>query len=145
MRYNLLVDISNIIQEGLSRSMEPWAEEKKCVFVSVSLPQSYNGFRVSWKQCLNLGSRRWMRPSSNLVRSLIPYGLWTLKTLFAQCQIKFSRCFLKNWKSSWVCNFAIKIVPFRYSRRKIWIVEIIVLHELQEYCCYVWFHELCSS
>ena len=68
---------------------------KKCVVVSVSLPQSHNGFRVSWKQCLNLWSRRWLRPSRNLVRSLIPYGLWILKILFAQGRIKFSRFFLK--------------------------------------------------
>ena len=68
---------------------------KKCVAVSESLPQSHNGFRVSWKQCLNLWSRRWLRPSRNLVRSLIPYGLWILKILFAQGRIKFSRFFLK--------------------------------------------------
>ena len=36
---------------------------KKFVVVSVSLPQSHNGSRVSWKQCLNLWSRRWLRPS----------------------------------------------------------------------------------
>ena len=27
---------------------------KKCIVVSVSLSQSHNGFRVSWKHCLNL-------------------------------------------------------------------------------------------
>ena len=66
---------------------------KKCV-VSVSLPQSHNtGFRVPWKQCLNLWSQRWLRPGHNLVRSWIPYGLWILKILFAQSCIKFSRFF----------------------------------------------------
>ena len=68
---------------------------KKCVVVSVSLPQSHNGFRVSRKQCLNLWSRRWLMPSRYFVRSLIPYELWILKILFAQGRIKFSRFFLQ--------------------------------------------------
>ena len=68
---------------------------KKCVVVSVSLPQSHDGFRVSWKQCLNLWSRRWLRPNRNLVRSLIPHHLWILKILFAHGRIKFVRFFLK--------------------------------------------------
>ena len=68
---------------------------KKCFVISVSLPQSHDGFRVSWKQCLNLCSRRWLKPSRNLIRSLIPDGLWVLKILFAKGLIKFSRFFLK--------------------------------------------------
>ena len=40
----MFVNISNIIQEDLSRSVEIWAVEKKVRFVSVSLPQSHNGF-----------------------------------------------------------------------------------------------------
>ena len=67
---------------------------KKCVVGSESLPQSHNGFRVSWKQCLNLWPRRWLKPSCNLIRSLIPYGLWISKILFTQGRIKFSRFFL---------------------------------------------------
>ena len=34
-------------------------------------------------------------PSGNLVRSLIPYGLWILKILFAEGRIKFNKFFLK--------------------------------------------------
>ena len=63
---------------------------KKCVAVSVSLRQSHKIFRVSWKQCLNLWSRRWLRPSRNFIKSSIPYGLWILKILFAQDCIKLS-------------------------------------------------------
>ena len=73
---------------------------KRCVVVSLSLPQSHNGFRVSRKQCL----RKQCLPGCNLVRSLIPYGLWILKILFAQGRIKLSR-FLKDWETSWVSNF----------------------------------------
>ena len=58
--------------------------------------QSHDGFRVSWKQYLNLRSRRWLRPNRKLVRRLIPYGSWILKILFAQGRIKFSRSFLKS-------------------------------------------------
>ena len=63
---------------------------KKCVAVSVSLRQSNKIFRVSWKQCLNLWSRRWLRPSRNFIKTSIPYGLWILKILFAQDCIKLS-------------------------------------------------------
>ena len=73
--------------------LEQWRE--KCVVVSVSLPQPHYGCRLFWKQCLNLWSRRWLRLSRNLARSLIPYGLWILKLLFSQSRIKFSRFFLK--------------------------------------------------
>ena len=57
---------------------------KKCVVVSVSLLQSHNGFGVSWKQCLNLRSRRWLRPSCSLVRSLIPWVMNIKNTIFTR-------------------------------------------------------------
>ena len=79
----MFVNISNIIQD-LSRSVDTWAVVKKVHFVSVSLPQSHNGFRVSWKQCLNLWSQSWLKPRRNPAKNLIPYGLWTLKILFAK-------------------------------------------------------------
>ena len=68
---------------------------KKCVIVSISLTQSHNVFRVSWKQCLNLRSQRWLNSRLNLVRSLIPYGLWISKILFPQRLTKFRRFFIK--------------------------------------------------
>ena len=71
---------------------------KRCVNVSVSFPQAYNGFRVSgvsWKQCLIYRLPRWLRPKRNPVRSLIPYGLWISKILFAQTRIKVKVFFLE--------------------------------------------------
>ena len=68
---------------------------KKYIIVSVSFSQPHNRFRVSWNQCLNLSSQRWRRLRRNLVRSLVPYGLWILKILFAQGRIKFGRFLLK--------------------------------------------------
>ena len=91
---NLLVNTSNIIQEDLPWKLEQWI--KKCVIVSASLPQSHNGFRVSWKQYVNLWSQRWMRIRRTLVRSLIPYGLWILKIILAQGRIRFRRFLLKT-------------------------------------------------
>ena len=73
--------------------LEQW--RKKCVAVSGSSPQSQNVFWVLWKQCLNLWSRGQLRPRRNLVRTLIPYGLWILKILLAQDCIKFSRFLVK--------------------------------------------------
>ena len=38
-----------------------------------------NGSRDSWKLCLNFCSRKWLSPTCNLVSSIIPWGLCTLK------------------------------------------------------------------
>ena len=73
------------------RKLGRW--RKKCVVASVSLLQWHNGFRVSWKQCIKLWSWRWLRPSRNFVRSLVLYGLWIFKIIFAQGRMKFSRFF----------------------------------------------------
>ena len=49
---------------------------KKWITGSTSLPQLHKGLIESWKLCLNLCSRKWLRPSRNLVIYLIPIGLW---------------------------------------------------------------------
>ena len=94
-----------------------WRE--KCVIVSAFLPQSHNGFRVPRNQCLSLRSWRWLRPKNNFVRSLIPYELWISKILFARGIIKLRKFISK-------IIFPIKFAPFRYSRRKEWVLELIV-------------------
>ena len=132
------------------RKLGQW--RKKCVIVSLSLPQSNNGFtnifKAAWNlwfdKSLNLRSQRWLRPTHNLVRSLIPYGLWISQILFDLDRTQFRRFFFKI-KRLWVSHFPIKFVPLRYSRRKEWVLEIIVLHELQEHYCHVWFHGPYSS
>ena len=80
------------------RKLGQW--RKRCVNVSVSFPQAYNGFRVSgvsWKQCLIYRLPRWLRPKRNPVRSLIPYGLWISKILFAQISIKVKKVFFPEF------------------------------------------------
>ena len=52
----------------------------------------------SWKQCLNLCSLSWLKPTVNLVSNLTPFRLWQLKTLLPEGRIKFKRLFLKIFK-----------------------------------------------
>ena len=71
---------------------------RKCAVDSVSKPQLQNGFKESWKLCLNLRSRKWLKPSRSLVINLIPLGLWQLKRLLGDGLIKFKILFLKILK-----------------------------------------------
>ena len=71
---------------------------RKCAVDSISKPQLQNGFKESWKLCLNLCSRKWLKPSRSLVINLIPLGLWQLKTLLADGLINFRILFLKILK-----------------------------------------------
>ena len=75
------------------RKVVQW--RKKYIVHSISLPRLHKGFKVPWKQCLNLRFQRWIRPRCNLVKSLIPRGLWISKILLAQDRIKFRSFFLK--------------------------------------------------
>ena len=62
---------------------------RKCLADSISKPQLQNVFKESWKLCLNLCSRKWLKPSCSLVINLIPLGLWQLKRLLADGLINF--------------------------------------------------------
>ena len=75
------------------RKLVQW--RKKCIFDSISLLHLHKGFKVSWKQWLNLCSWRWLRPRRNHVKSLIPRGLWISKILLAHGRMKFRSFFLK--------------------------------------------------
>ena len=46
--------------------------------------------------CLNLYSRRWLKPRRNLVISLIHFGLWQLQTPFGLGRMNFKILFLKK-------------------------------------------------
>ena len=50
--------------------------------VSMSLRQLQIGLSESWKLCLNLCSRRWLKSNLNLVNNFTPLGLWQLKQCF---------------------------------------------------------------
>ena len=62
---------------------------------STSQPQAQSGFNVSWKLLLNLYSWRWLSPSLNLVKYLIPFRLWQPNMLFAVGLINFKIFFWK--------------------------------------------------
>ena len=66
--------------------------------VSTSRPQLHNGFKVSWKLCLNLCSRKWLRPTRSLVSNLIPSRLSILKMLLGLGRINFKMDFLNTSK-----------------------------------------------
>ena len=92
------INIINCAQEGTSLICKQGAVN--CIFVSTSRPHKQNGFRVSWKLCLNLCSRKWLRPRRSLVRYLIPLQLWQLETLFGDGLINFNKFFLKTLRSA---------------------------------------------
>ena len=92
----------SIIYEGQWR--------RKCAVDSISKPQLHNGFKESWKLCLNsrMCSRKWLKRSRSLVINLTPLGLWQLKRLLADgliiCRILFLKIlklleFLMLWSS----------------------------------------------
>ena len=90
----LSISFINCAQEGVSLISKQRAVKKKCVFLSISRPPEQNGFRVSWKLCLNLSSRKWLRPRRSLVRYLISLQLWQWNTLFWDGLINVSKFFL---------------------------------------------------
>ena len=87
------------------RELVQW--RKKCILDSISLPHSHKGFKVSWKQCLNLCSWRWLRWHK---------VVWSKKHLF------------KSIEACWVSDVNVKFVPLWDSRRKKWVFEIIMAY-----------------
>ena len=104
------------------RKLVQW--RKKCIVDSISLLHLHKGFKVSWKQCLNLCSWTWLRPRRNLVKSLIPRGLSISKILLEQGRMKF-RSF-KSIETCWASIVEVKLVPLCYSWWKKWVLKIIM-------------------
>ena len=78
------------------RKLGQW--RRKWHVFSTSQPQVQSGFNVSWKLFLNLCSWRWLSPSRNLVKYLIPFRLWQPNMLFAVGLINFKIFFLKMFR-----------------------------------------------
>ena len=104
------------------RTLVQW--RKKCIVDSISLLHSHKGFKVSWKQCLNLCSWRWLRPRRNLVKSLILRGLY--RKYYWHKVVCSSEAFFKSIEACWVSNVEVKLVPLWYSRRKKRVFKIIM-------------------
>ena len=82
---------------------------KKFVVDLTSAPHLHDGFSKSWKLCLNLCSRRSLRPRWSLVRNLIPFGLWYSNTLLGEGVINFRIAFLKFPKVSEFLRLALRL------------------------------------
>ena len=59
-----------------------WQRRKKFSVFSVSRVHEHNGFTVSEKLCLNLCSRKWLKPKRNLLINLTPNELYIQYILF---------------------------------------------------------------
>ena len=80
--FDIVLSISFILFNRVDRSAwNKGQRRKKWNVVSLSKPQLQRRFRVSWKLCLNLCSRRWLWASLNFITNLIPFGLWYWKTM----------------------------------------------------------------
>ena len=62
---------------------------RRCAVDSISKQQLQNGFKKSWKLCLNFCSRKWLKPSRSLVINLILLGLLQLKKTISRWLDKF--------------------------------------------------------
>ena len=98
---------------------------EKCLVDSISLPHSHKEFKVSWNQCLNLCSWRWLRPRRNLFQSLIPRGLWISKILLTQGLMEFRSFFLKKLRLAELLMVRSSLFHC-YSKRKKWVFKIIM-------------------
>ena len=79
---------------------------KKWITNSTSFPQLHIGLIESWKLCLNLCSRKCLRPSWVLVIYLIPIGLWQLWKELNEDRTNFRISFLKTLKLSHFCRLS---------------------------------------
>ena len=67
----------------------------RCILLSTWRPHKQNGFRVSWKLSLNLGSFKGLRQKRSLVRYLIPLLLWQLTALLGHALVNYNILLLK--------------------------------------------------
>ena len=81
-----------------SEKRAQWRRQWVVLWTSVSHLQIR--FNKSWKLCLNLWSRRWLKPILNLVSNFTPWGLWQVKVLFGDGRMNCNMFFLKIEKLS---------------------------------------------
>ena len=89
-------NLQSILYKVYLSSLNIGQWRRKCEVNSISKPQLQIGFKPSWNLCLNLCSRKWLRPTRNPLIILIP--LWLSKTLLGEGLIKFRILFLKTTK-----------------------------------------------
>ena len=70
-------------------------KEKKWNAGSTSWPRLHKGLIESWKLCLNLCLRKWLKVKRNLMTSFTSFGLWELCIEFEDGCINCKTSFLK--------------------------------------------------
>ena len=79
--------------------------------------QLYNGSRVSWKLCLDLCSRRWLKGSLSLVKN-INRSRSSMPNYLGNYLYFFKKSILKTNEWGEAANVNIKFFPFTYYIRK---------------------------
>ena len=95
-----LVNLETLLRRGDLSFIKLGQRSKKWQAVSMSKPQLQIGLSESRKPCLNLWSRRWLKPSRNLVRCLIPLVLKQLYVVLGEDLKNFRILFIKILKLS---------------------------------------------
>ena len=90
--FKILLSILVILLRRV-RKLGQW--RRKWLVFSTSQPQIQSGFNASWKLFLNLCSWRWLSPSHNHLKYLIPFRLWQPDMLIAVGLINFKIFFFK--------------------------------------------------
>ena len=105
----LSVSFINCAQEGASLISK----------VSPSKLHEQNGFRVSWKLCLNLCSRKCLRLRRSLVRYLVILQLWQLNTLFGDdltgSVLKVTIVALRKMREATIVAWRVLLIQTRLS------------------------------
>ena len=105
----LSVSFINCAQEGASLISK----------VSPSKLHEQNGFRVSWKLCLNLCSRKCLRLRRSLVRYLVILQLWQLNTLFGDdltgSVLKVTIVALRKMRGATIVAWRVLLIQTRLS------------------------------
>ena len=101
-------------------------EKKMTRLLSTSQLQVKSGFNVSWKLFLNLCSWRWLSPSRNLVKYLIPFRLRQPNMLPAVGLINFKIFFSKilGLKAFWISGsslFHLIMTKIKFFLTAIWL------------------------
>ena len=87
-------DTSLILLMRVNLLLEKWVQwRKKCVVDSTMFPQLHQGFIVSTKLYWNLCSLWWLKPTRNLVKSLIPFVIVHLICYMPQVYQSLIRAF----------------------------------------------------
>ena len=97
--------------EKLGQWRRKWAD------FSISLPQLQIALSESWKLCLNLCSRRWLKPNLNLVNNLLLLDYDNWKQYF-QKDVWSSKVFSWRYSSFLNCEYLGPVCSIRLPQKE---------------------------